>query len=98
MTLPILHPSYYTYTYIVNNITATILNQVLQTFYAKDNNSNNQELINFKLWLVTLAGVTLAILFALVGSIFAIINFVMTPRGTLTGPVGLVTWNAIACK
>lgn len=84
-------------------MTATILNQVLQTFYAKDNNNNNysynqQELINFKLWLVTLVGVASAILFALIGSIFAIINFVMTPRGTLTGPVGLVTWNAIACK
>lgn len=43
-------------------------------------------------------GVGLAILFALIGSIFAIINFVMTPRGTLTGPVGLVVWNAAACK
>lgn len=56
------------------------------------------ELINFKFWLATLAGVLLAILFALIGSIFAIINFVMTPRGALAGPLGLVVWNGAACK
>lgn len=60
--------------------------------------AGQHELVNFKFWLATLIGVVLAILFALIGSIFAIINFVMTPRGTLAGPVGLVIWNAAACK
>lgn len=57
-----------------------------------------QELVNSKLWLLTLVSVVLATLFALIGSIFAIINFVITPRATLSGPVGLVIWNAAACE
>jgi hypothetical protein len=72
---------------------------VAQSFFSNSKENNPQhELVNFKLWLLTLVGVVLAILFALVGAIFAIINFVMTPHGTVTGPVGLVIWNAAACK
>lgn len=77
--------------------------KVLSSFAPKTsdgtNNSQQQhEFINFRLWLLTLSSVCLAILFALIGSIFAIINFIMSPRGTLTGPVGLVIWNATSCK
>ena len=85
------------------NLIQSILAIVLQAFYSKSEADNSQassqhKLVNFKLWLATLIGVVLAILFALIGSIFAVINFVMTPRGTITGPVGLVIWNASACK
>lgn len=71
---------------------------VLQAYYATQHQPATHELINFKFWLTTLMGVLLAIVFALIGSIFAIINFVMTPRAKLMGPVGLVIWNAAACK
>lgn len=56
------------------------------------------ELVSFKLWLVTLSSTSIAIVFALIGSVFATINFVMTPKGTLSGPIGLVIWNSAQCK
>lgn len=78
----------------------TQLDPVARTFFdeAKSAPVRMYEPITFRGWLLTVTGVVLALLFALVGSIFAIINFVIVPQGTVTGAVGLVGWNAAACK
>lgn len=54
------------------------------------------ELVGLECWAATLAGVSLGLLFALLGAIFAIINFVMSPKARLAGPLGLLLWNSIA--
>lgn len=60
--------------------------------------SRNPNLMEFSLWLLTILGVSIAMIFGLVGAIFSIINTVMTPIETITGIHGLYLWNGLACK
>uniref|UniRef100_A0A0C9R5C1 Putative conserved plasma membrane protein n=1 Tax=Amblyomma americanum TaxID=6943 RepID=A0A0C9R5C1_AMBAM len=59
------------------------------TFSVKDELQKNPALMIFGLWLVTVLGISLAVLFGLVSCIFAIVNSVMTPVETITGRTGL---------
>lgn len=52
----------------------------------------------FGLWLFTILSVAIAILFALISCIFAIINTAMTPIEVITGLHGLYLWNGMAGK
>ncbi|XP_064465884.1 clarin-3-like [Ornithodoros turicata] len=65
------------------------------TFSLKEEMTKNPTLMIFALWLVTVLGISLAIIFGLVSCIFAVINSVMTPVETVTGRVGLYLWNGV---
>lgn len=60
--------------------------------------SRNPNLMTFSLWLFAILGVSIAMIFGLVGAIFSIINTVMTPVETITGVYGLYIWNGLASE
>ncbi|XP_054708622.1 clarin-3-like [Uloborus diversus] len=55
----------------------------------------NPQLFLFSLWLLTIMGLALAMLFALISAVFAVINTVVTPVEVITGIAGLYLWNGI---
>lgn len=57
--------------------------------------TKNPELMIFGLWLFTIMCVALAVLFALISAIFAVINTVVTPVEVVTGVAGLYLWNGV---
>lgn len=65
------------------------------TFSIKEELQKNPTLMIFGLWLVTVLGISLAVVFGLVSCIFAIVNSVMTPVEAITGRAGLYLWNIV---
>ncbi|KAH6948842.1 hypothetical protein HPB50_026578 [Hyalomma asiaticum] len=65
------------------------------TFSIKEELQKNPTLMIFGLWLVTVLGISLAVVFGLVSCIFAIVNSVMTPVEAITGRAGLYLWNTV---
>ncbi|KAH8019778.1 hypothetical protein HPB51_021867 [Rhipicephalus microplus] len=61
----------------------------------KEELQKNPTLMIFGLWLVTVLGISLAVVFGLVSCIFAIVNSVMTPVEAITGRAGLYLWNIV---
>ncbi|XP_015916501.1 clarin-3 [Parasteatoda tepidariorum] len=55
----------------------------------------NPQLFIFSLWLLTIMSLALAMLFALVSAVFAVINTVVTPVEVITGIAGLYLWNGL---
>ncbi|GFY77574.1 uncharacterized protein TNIN_300851 [Trichonephila inaurata madagascariensis] len=55
----------------------------------------NPQLFTFSLWLLTIMCLALAMLFALISAVFAVINTVVTPVEVITGIAGLYLWNGI---
>lgn len=48
------------------------------------------------LWVTTILFAALAMLWAVIGAIFSLINTVIIPYETLTGPLGLYLWSCLA--
>lgn len=57
--------------------------------------AKNPQLFTFSLWLFTIMSLALAMLFALISAVFAVINTVVTPVEVITGIAGLYLWNGI---
>lgn len=57
--------------------------------------AKNPQLFMFSLWLLTIMCLALAMLFALISAVFAVINTVVTPVEVITGIAGLYLWNGI---
>lgn len=57
--------------------------------------TKNPQLFMFSLWLLTIMCLALAMLFALVSAVFAVINTVVTPVEVITGIAGLYLWNGL---
>lgn len=56
------------------------------------------DFIHFGLWVTTVACVCVAIVFALIGALMAIVNTTLTPVETLAGRTGLFVWNSFSGK
>lgn len=57
---------------------------------------NEPNILAYSLWLSTVAGLTLGLLFSVISAIFSVINTATTPISALTGIPGLYLWNTLA--
>ncbi|XP_045030494.1 clarin-2-like [Daphnia magna] len=56
----------------------------------------NGEFLNFGLWITTVTCVCVAIIFAIIGALMAIVNTTLTPVETIAGRIGLFIWNGLS--
>ncbi len=59
---------------------------------------NDPDILIYGLWLSTVAGLSLSLLFSVISVVFALINTATTPISTLSGIPGLYLWNTLAGK
>ncbi|OQR73493.1 hypothetical protein BIW11_03571 [Tropilaelaps mercedesae] len=56
------------------------------------------ELMHYPLYISTVAGIAMALLFTIIGSVLSVVNSVMTPVEKINGAVGLYSWNGLSGK
>ncbi|XKL66405.1 hypothetical protein PGB90_009825 [Kerria lacca] len=57
---------------------------------------NELNILVYSLWLSTIIGLSLGLLFSVISAIFSLINTATTPISALTGIAGLYLWNILA--
>lgn len=57
---------------------------------------NEPNILAYSLWLSTVAGLSVGLLFSVISAIFSVINTATTPISALTGIPGLYLWNTLA--
>ena len=66
--------------------------------FSADKPLHEYGLFSYGLWVSTIVGAAVNLVFGLVSVGFAIFNMCGKPIETITGPVGLYLWNGFACK
>jgi len=66
------------------------------SFTVRDELRNGDSFMSMGLWVTVILFAVLALLWGVVGIVFALINTVIVPYETITGPLGLYLWSSLA--
>lgn len=64
----------------------------------RDEVRSGESFMSLGLWITIILFAVLALLWGVVGIVFALINTVIVPYETITGPLGLYLWSSLAGK